>query len=204
MEPAIYPALVVSPKTGEECFTSDGQSLDHRLRDFWRWSCSDLVSNATRGVLAEYLVATALGLTEQVRVEWNAFDLCTEDGLRIEVKSAAYLQSWQHRGLSRIGFDIRPTRAWDPSTNEYATEVVRQAEVYVFCLLHHTEKETLDPLKVDQWEFYILPARILDEQCPQQKRISLTRLLQLGPTCASYRELRQALHDLAEAERMRP
>jgi len=43
--------------------------------------------------LAEYLVATVLGLNQGVRNEWDAYDLETEAGLKIEVKSAAYIQS---------------------------------------------------------------------------------------------------------------
>ncbi|MBK6579630.1 MAG: hypothetical protein IPG17_26280 [Sandaracinaceae bacterium] len=38
--------------------------------DFWRWSMSDLVSNTARGVLAEFLVGSALGIASGTRVEW--------------------------------------------------------------------------------------------------------------------------------------
>lgn len=64
---------------------------------------SDLVSNATRCRLAEYIVARALGIsTAGVRDEWAAYDLITPDGIRIEVKSAAYLQSWRQTALSKV------------------------------------------------------------------------------------------------------
>ena len=76
-------------KTGEERFHLSGQPTGPVLLDFWRWSVSDLVSNATRGRLAEYIVASALGLATGVRSEWDAFDLLTPAGLRIEVKSSA-------------------------------------------------------------------------------------------------------------------
>ena len=66
---------------------------DSTVLDFWRWSTSDLMSNATRGVLAEYLVAVALGVDDQPRIEWDAVDLRYE-GRGIEVKSAAHHQSW--------------------------------------------------------------------------------------------------------------
>ncbi len=35
-------------------------SHDPKLCDYWKWSSSDLLSNTLRGVLAEYLVVTAL------------------------------------------------------------------------------------------------------------------------------------------------
>ena len=94
-----YPQLKAGRKTGEEKFRVGGTEFGTSLLDFWRWSASDLVSNATRGVLAEYIVATALGLADGVRREWDAFDLLTKDGVRVEVKSAAYLQSWGHDRL---------------------------------------------------------------------------------------------------------
>jgi hypothetical protein len=50
-------------------------------------TASDLVSNSTRGVLAEFIVARALGLDTGVRTEWQAFDLETASGKKIEVKS---------------------------------------------------------------------------------------------------------------------
>ncbi|AXG97954.1 hypothetical protein DVJ83_00840 [Deinococcus wulumuqiensis] len=43
--------------------------------DFWRWAYSDFLSNALRGVLAEYIVAQAAGCTHRARTEWDAYDL---------------------------------------------------------------------------------------------------------------------------------
>lgn len=65
-----FPRLKVVRKTGDERFQYKGQPLDQTLLGFWRWSASDLVSNATRGILAEYIVASALGIVEEVRDEW--------------------------------------------------------------------------------------------------------------------------------------
>ncbi len=73
-----FPQLKVTSKTGDESFRHKGQPLDQTLLGFWRWSASDLVSNATRGILAEYIVANALGIVEGVRAEWDAFDLLTD------------------------------------------------------------------------------------------------------------------------------
>jgi len=186
-----FPKLDVKPKTGNEAFEYGGKLLGLSLIDFWRWSASDLVSNAARGILAEYIVASALGLagTDRVRSEWDAYDLLTFDGIKVEVKSAAYLQSWYHKKLSAINFGIRPTIGWDGATNERAGELKRQSDVYVFCVLHHQDKATLDPLNLDQWMFYILPAAILDEKYPQQKTIGLKSLLKLNPCIAKYDEI---------------
>ena len=163
------------------------------LWDFWQWSSSDLVSNATRGILAEFLVASALGLSNGVRNEWDAFDLQTETGIKIEVKSAAYVQTWHQRTLSRIVFDIRPTRAWDPLTNRLAKERKRQADVYVFSLLHHKDKETVNPMDLSQWTFYVVSTNQLDDVCGEAKSISLSGLKKLGPIACDFDGLRRAV-----------
>ena len=38
--------------------------LDATVADFWRWAFSDLRDNTTRGILAEFLVAKAVGDTK--------------------------------------------------------------------------------------------------------------------------------------------
>ena len=95
-------AIETVKKTGKEPFTLNGEELPFDVSAFWRWSSSDLLGNALRGVLAEFIVASALGITERPREEWDAYDLITPSGLKVEVKSSAYLQSWQQTKLSKI------------------------------------------------------------------------------------------------------
>ena len=65
-------------------------------------------------MLAEFIVAAALGIaTGGVREGWAVWDLTSPDGVRIEVKSSGYLQSWGQKELSRISFNVRETLAWD-------------------------------------------------------------------------------------------
>lgn len=191
-----FAQLVVTKKSGTERFEQNGRPLDGTLLDFWRWSASDLVSNTTRGILAEYIVANALGLEGTIRAEWDAYDLLTQECVKIEIKSASYLQSWYHKKLSPIRFSIGPSRAWEAGTNESATEVQRQADIYIFCLLKHRDKDTLNPLELDQWAFYLLRTSVLDENCRTQKTISLGRLLQLKPRLAQYHEIEEGLQEL--------
>lgn len=86
------------------------------LADFWSWAYSDLLSNVNRCTFAEFLVAAALGLLDTPRVEWDAVDLRYQ-GRGIEVRAAAYLQSWHQSHPSAIRFRIANTRAWDTQTN---------------------------------------------------------------------------------------
>jgi len=55
-------AIKAIPKTGLEKLTFQGNELEYNLLDFWRWSVSDILSNATRGRFAEFIVGTAIGL----------------------------------------------------------------------------------------------------------------------------------------------
>lgn len=175
--------LQITPKSGSEPLHIANEPIGLLLQDFWRWSASDLVSNTTRGVFAEFLVATALGIPpSHPRVEWAPWDLTTQDGIRVEVKSAAYLQSWDQEALSKIGFDIAPTKTWNRTTKKRDGEVKRQSDVYVLCLLAHQDKRTVDPMDLDQWQFYVLPTQVLDRERAKKQQLSLRMLTRLhGP-----------------------
>jgi len=150
-------------KTGDERFRERGKGLPFDLKSFWQWSASDLLSNVTRGVMAEFLVAKAVGLAdESIRKEWDPFDLVTPEGIKVEVKSSAYLQSWTQRELSKVRFQVPKTQAWDYATNKWGTEKARHADVYVFALLAHEDKSTVDPMDLDQWTFYVIPTTTLN------------------------------------------
>lgn len=186
--------LTATRKTGEERFVSDGRPLPFTLLEFWQWMGSDLVGNTFRGAVAEYLVANALGIANGVRAEWGAFDLQTTNGVKVEVKSCAYLQSWWQRRLSAVLFGVRPTRAWDPETNTFAPEIRRQADVYVFALLKHQEKSSLNPMDVAQWQFYVLSTATLEARLPPAcKQLTLKALVQLDPIRCGYDGLDDAI-----------
>jgi len=189
-------------REGDEPFHIDGRALGFELLSFWQWSSSDIVSNATRGALAEYLVAQALGVAGgSVREEWAPYDLKTLDGTRVEVKSAAYIQSWHQGQLSRITFRVPKTRAWEKDTNRQSEETRRQADVYVFALLAHTDQRTLDPLNVSQWEFFVVATMLLDNRKRSQHSITLPSLRTLSGESVSFSKLKQAVEDAGKVQR---
>lgn len=169
-------------------------------QEFLAWAYDDLLTNTTRGVLAEYIVAKALGVDHTKRFEWDRYDL-EIDGVGVEVKSAAYVQTWEQARISTISFGIRPAKGWDARTNVYAVDTKRSADVYVFCLLEGEHRELIDPLEVAQWTFYVLPTSELDRQVPEQKTIGLGRLKALLPRTCSYDELAAAIHEAAKINR---
>lgn len=169
-------------------------------QEFQAWAYDDLLTNTTRGVLAEYIVAKALGLDDTKRVEWDRYDL-EIDGVGVEVKSAAYVQTWEQARISEIAFGIRPARGWDARTNTSAASAKRSADVYVFCLLEGVDREHIDPLDMAQWTFYVLSTSELDRQVPTQKTIRLGALKALGAHPCTYDELKAAIHEAAAINR---
>jgi hypothetical protein len=169
--------LPAALKSGAEPLIDSHKSLGLSLVDFWRWSNSDLLSNAARGIFAEFLVAAALGIKiEKPREEWATYDLKTKEGITIEVKSAAYLQSWNQNRLSSIKFDIKKKKGSDDYGRTIEGAPQRWADVYIFCLLAHQDKGTVNPLDVSQWEFYVVATKRLNEQFPEQGSLSLKPL----------------------------
>ena len=184
-------------RSGSEPFKNGPTSLPFDLHGFWRWSASDLVSNATRGILAEYIVARALGLAKNgIRDEWAPYDLRTDSGITIEVKSSAYIQSWGQRGYSSVRFGIAKSRAYDYSARNW-DRAKRQADVYVFALLSHKDQTSLDPLDVSQWEFYVVSTAALDAAVGQQKSIGLKALRQIAGEPQAYGKLMAAVERMS-------
>lgn len=120
-------------------------------REFQAWAYDDLLTNTTRGLLAEYIVAKAVGIRNTKRVEWDQYDLRIADRVGVEVKSAAYVQSWPQARISKIAFSIRPAQGWDASTDTLADSAKRSAAVYVFCLLNGEDRDRIDPLDMAHW-----------------------------------------------------
>jgi len=189
--------IKVRRRNGSDTFRDGGRNVGFDLKGFWQWSASDLVSNATRGVLAEYIVAQALGIADGVREEWDSFDLTTKSGIKIEVKSASYIQSWYQKQFSRIVFRVPTTRAWNKRSNRQSKTARRQADIYIFALLAHTDQDTLDPLDVSQWEFFVVPTWILNKKLGEQQTVSLARLKTIAEDSLKYSEIERAVDQTA-------
>lgn len=156
------------------------------ILDFWQWAFSDVVSNTNRAVFAEYIVGLALGCLDRPRVEWDAVDL-RYGGLKIEVKSSAYYQSWHQSKPSRISFDIKRTKAWDSTTGETIPDSRRNADVYVFCHCRAPNNTAAAMLDSNSWDFYVVPASRLDQALPIQKTAALSTIQRLSPPCGFSR-----------------
>ncbi len=169
----------------------------YTLLTFWQWAYSDILSNANRGVFAEFLVGAALGLLDKPRIEWDAVDFIYQ-GSRIEVKCAAYLQSWSQKKHSVISFDIKPKFSWDAASNTSLTAPIRPADCYVFCV--YTEKNEADArknlLNVAYWDFYPVHTELLNQHFATKHRIGLKDLQRLAEAPVRYQDLKSRIDEI--------
>ena len=172
-------------KTGTEQFTDNGKPIGLSVLDFWKFSYSELNSDP-RDDIAEYLVSIALDKTEPYnKRNWTLFDIEYGDK-RIEVKSTSYYQTWRTDGKvsKQRCFSIRKAMATGDK------EPKRQSDVYVFCLLNGETEAEADPLKLENWDFYIVPTKVIDEKCGDNKTVSLARIKRLGYEPCPFSQIR--------------
>ena len=173
--------IPITPLQPAQGFVGAASLGNATVGEYWRWAYSDIVGNTSRGLLAQFIVATALGDTRPVVDIWAPYDVIAEDGTTIEVKSAAYLQSWGQTKFSRIQFQVPETWEWDAVSGEYVgAKPRRQAETYVFAVLSELDKARLNPLDSRQWEFYVVATSVLDKELGETKSLSLPVLKRMA------------------------
>ena len=208
--------------TGLEHLVDGSSVLPFHIADYWQWAYSDMLRNTQRGVFAEFIVKAALDLggiftNNNIRSNFEPFDLVGPNitksstpprlenssfPCRIEVKSAAYIQSWNpHPGTTpRITFSIAPAKVPD-ETGDYRPDapMQRNSDVYVFTV--YTAKERgRNILDMNLWEFYVAKTSALDEKYGNQKTVSLTNLVKdLSLTAVPFSGLCQAILDACES-----
>lgn len=169
---------------------------EQTILEFWQWGFSNILTNSLRGIFAEFLVGSAIGALSESRIEWDSYDLRYGDE-KIEVKSAAYIQAWYSGKLSKISFTIGPKKEFDYQSNKYSLTALRNADLYVFCLLKERNPDIINPLDTNQWEFYIVTTELLNERFPHQKTITLSSLQKITEP-VSYSELEKAIYKMKQ------
>lgn len=167
--------------SGSEQFVSEQGDAIAQVSDFWRWSGSNLLDNTYRGMLAEFLVARALNIDSLARSEWGLYDLLYGN-IRIEVKSSAYIQAWEQTQLYSPRFDIHA-----PSDGK------RHSDIYVFSLLNEKNRDAINPLDLNQWDFYISKTSVIDTTFDNQKSVALSVV---EPICihTKFNGIKQAIN----------
>lgn len=174
------------------------------VRDFWAWGFSDVLTNISRAVFAEWLVGSALDAVGGIRPVWEYYDL-EYAGFKIEVKSMAHLQNWKRPKNVRNSFDIKATGANFPvepgaspgpdTEYYYDDEKKRRADVYVCAVYAEVDKIRLDPLNIEAWEFLVLGTPELERHFGSQDSVALSRI-QAVTDAVGYEGLRQRVDDV--------
>tara|TARA_Y100001935_G_C17080298_1_gene395987 strand:- start:74 stop:667 length:594 start_codon:yes stop_codon:yes gene_type:complete len=194
----MLPEFTNAPIDCKRKFHTSEVEENFNITDFWQWNQSNLLENRTRGILAEYLVMKALSLQSHSRKEWENWDLITSEGVKIEIKSASYIQSWRQSNYSNITFNIRETKRFNPDTNTYAGTLGRHSDVYIFCLLHCKDQSSIDPMDLNQWSFFIIPTAVLNQNLGGQKTIGLKRLNAMAHANCSFHQLKEAFQRVVD------
>ncbi len=187
----------------EEELLLNGEPLFSVL-DFWKYAYSQL--KGTAGALGEFFVARALGIEKAEIVDyWTAYDMAYRNK-RIEVKSTQYVHTWNK--------EISETRVFsiEPSNNGYWTSAgidisnggkkSRQSEVYVFCINENKDIENDDPLRVDDWMFYVVPTFVINNYCignPGQKKIAFSVVRKLCKEGVRFNQLKAAVDEAIDS-----
>ena len=157
--------------------------------------CFSVTDNTQRGAYAEYLVSVALGAEAATRKDWGPYDVLTPNGIRVEVKASAYIQAWKQSKLSKIIFGIPQTHKYDFDVDafNYDAEIIRQSDVYVFCVEKCKNTDELNERDLLQWDFYVISTNLINKYFGSQKTVSLSKLLKIGACKTSFCDLKVAV-----------
>ncbi len=161
--------------------------------DFWAWAYSDILTNIRRGMFAEFLVGSELGVTDNVPpAGWEYFDFLYRDK-KIEVKSSAYVQGWDQQGrVSVPSFGIAERRIWDENINDWLPEPQRSADCYVFCLYaEKADRSVASILDTNKWDFYVVPTRQINETLGAQKTVRLSGVESMTGKAVKIKQLKE-------------
>jgi hypothetical protein len=199
------PAMALNPEemeplNGSEPIRLDGTPLDFSAQSFWQWAYSDLLTTDIRAAFAEFLVGRALGVTQpRIRVDWKGYCHVLPNKVKIEVRSASYLKEGDTMPDSQVLFTIGKSRALDTASRTFSREFIRPAEVYVFSLLKYAGEPTVDPLDLNQWDFYVAPTTVIEEEMGDRHQVSLKRLQDFSTGPLGFHQIAEAVAKAAPA-----
>ena len=183
-----------------DCFMISGSPV-FTVLEFWRYCYGDLAGQSP--VIAEFLVAKALGIEKAENVTyWTPYDMSYR-GMRVEVKSTEYVHAWNKKRVSKVRtFSIAPShnQYWG---NEEHKSLSRQNDLYVFCLNTNQEVQNPQPLNLDFWEFYLVKTDVINRYTekignPDQKKISLNVIRRMAGEPVKWDSLRKRIDEIID------
>lgn len=183
--------------TGNEIFTFNEEMAGFTLADFWQFEYSNVYN--LQEVLAEFIVAKALGINEAHNTDyWTLYDIKYRNQ-RIEVKQSSYYHPWNANGniLEQRTFGITKANS-NYENSDAENKFERQNDIYVFCLNTGRTKETAYPLNLNNWEFYIIPTNFINANCEKNKTISLGRIRSFGFKALNFDEIKSEIDSIID------
>lgn len=156
-----------------------------------------LIQNSFRGVFVEELIAPYLvtGGWRHCGDDWGSWDFEHESGARLELKQSALVQSWEDKPGApekHPSFNIEEKSGyWTGAA--FTEQAGRPAHLYVFAWNGVADRLIADHRILEQWEFYVIDARVLPKE---QQTIRLNVLKRLGAKVASGADLAEVVEAL--------
>jgi hypothetical protein len=189
--------------TGDERLANAPPEIqDTPVLAFWQWAFSNLCANNIRGIFAEWLVARLLLLPQPqpLRDSWTEWDLTTPEGVTIEVKTSAYIQTWSQTRLSKVVFRGLKGRRLNIATNQYASVATFNADLYVFCMHIERDATVWNALNLCQWRFYLLRHETVARLNYQSVSLATLAIHSQELNASTFREQAQAMiEDIAQS-----
>lgn len=116
---------------------------------------------------------------------------------RVEVKETSYFHSWQtdeEKKCHQKRFGI--TKAYSEYMDN-TSEFGRQNDLYVFCLVTGETRADSNSLQLENWEFYVVPTSIVNEQCEDGKTVSLSRVQKMADK-VDYAHLKEKVDEVID------
>ena len=183
----------------DEKFSFNNSELDFGILDFWESKYFNIYN--MQEVIAEFLIEKALRIEKAQNTDyWTLYDILYRE-CRIEIKQTSYYHPWNENGnISNIRrFNITKAN----SKYEYKdleNKFERQNDIYVFCLNTGNTKETSNPMNLNNWEFYIVPTKVINEECRNNKTISLNKVRKLCDK-VEYNKIKETIDLIIDNER---
>lgn len=157
-----------------------------------------LIQNDLRSVYIEEQIGILLGTRwRYAGADWGPFDFESE-GVRLEVKQSAALQSWHHRpGNGSFSIAPKQGRYVGPL---FVLDPGQHADIYVFAW-HGITDASADHRDVNQWSYYVCATELLPSDQKSISRLSLERITGSKPGTAA--QLPGLVEDLAGPMRER-
>ena len=181
---------------GLEKFTLNNKEVDFGILDFWKSKYSNIYN--MQEVIAEFIVEKALGIGKAQNTDyWTLYDILYRN-YRIEIKESSYYHSWNKGGKVSTQRTFGITKANSNYENaDLENRFERQNDIYVFCLNTGDTKETSNPMNLDNWEFYVIPTKVINEKCNNNKTINLGKIKKIT-NMIKYEKLKETIDNLID------